>query len=66
MLSLEGVSPDSAAELVSDVQAITYKPLMFRDGGEDAVRAALREYAGVAAVYTGYDMNANEYGAYII
>ena len=66
MLSLEGVSPDSAAELVSDAQAITYKPLLFRDGSEDAVRAALREYAGVAAVYTGYDMNANEYGAYII
>jgi len=66
MLSLEGLSPDSAVDLVSDAQAITYKPLLFRDGSEDAIRAALREYAGVSAVYTGYDMDANEYGAYII
>ena len=66
MLSLEGLSPDSAAELVSDAQAVTYKPLLFRDGSEDTVRAALREYAGVSAVYTAYDMNANEYGAYIL
>jgi len=66
MLSLEDLSPESAAELVSDAQTVTYKPLLFRDGDEDAIRAALREYAGVAAVYTGYDFDTNEYGAYIV
>jgi hypothetical protein len=67
MLSLEGLSPDSAAELVSDAQAITYKPLLFRSGSEGAVNAALREYAGVAAVYSsGGGARANEYGAHMV
>jgi 5-methyltetrahydrofolate--homocysteine methyltransferase len=66
MLSLEGLSPESAVELVCDVQTITYKPLMFRDGDADTVRAALREYAGVAAVYMEHGMNVNEYGAYLL
>jgi hypothetical protein len=66
ILSLDGLSPDSAAELVSDVQSVTYKPLLFRSGDECAVSAALREYAGVAAVYASRRLSANEFGAHFI
>lgn len=50
VLDLRGMSAEDARETVSQAQTATHAPLGFVADGEDALDAALSEYAGVAAV----------------
>lgn len=64
ILDLGGLTPAEAEALVNEAQAISAAPLSFRAGDGDALAAALRAYAGVAAVdVAGCDEIIAAYGA---
>lgn len=50
MLDLRSISPNDAEKLVWAVQSSAHPPLLFRANDTDTLNAALRVYAGVAAV----------------
>ncbi len=68
ILSLNGLSPEQAAQLMDDAQAATKKPLLLQADHPETLRQALRHYAGVAGVFGGDELLPvmAEYGAHRI
>ncbi len=68
ILSLSGLSPNQAVQLINDAQAATKKPLLLRATQAEPLRQALRHYAGVAGVFSGNELLPvlTEYGAFRI
>lgn len=51
ILSLNGLEPDQAAQLIDEAQSATKKPLLLKADQSEPLRQALRRYAGVAGVF---------------
>lgn len=68
ILSLTGLDPEQAAQLMDEAQSATKKPLLLRADCPEALRSALRHYVGVAGVFASGDLETvlAEYGAHKI